>query len=100
MKAIKFVVIIFVILAILLGIRAYKHHKKIRKTEVAVLALRKVNYEELYKTNPLKIYEDLDKHWNATVGAYLKDELWHDEEVYDAGHFLKLDGGLFLTLIK
>lgn len=47
MKAIKFVVIIFVILAILLGVRAYKHYEKIRKAEEAVIALRNVNYEEL-----------------------------------------------------
>ena len=26
--------------------------------------------------------------WNDTVAAQLKDELWNDKNIYDAGHYL------------
>lgn len=32
--------------------------------------------------------ESIDQLWERTVGAYLKDDLWTEENAYDAGHYL------------
>lgn len=38
--------------------------------------------------NPKKISHSTDQLWDDTVAIHLKDKLWLDENIYDAGHYL------------
>lgn len=38
--------------------------------------------------NPNNISHSTDQLWNNTVAIHIKDKLWLDESIYDAGHYL------------